>query len=490
MGASGAERCADTVTDYEVTLLRKVLDGVPAMIAYWDRDQRNVVANAAYVEWFGLRPDQMRGIHISKVLGDDVYRMNLPYITGALRGEPQLFQRTLVDTAHRTRHTQASYVPDVDPAGDVRGFFVLVTDITERVEAERAMAEAQRIGRMGSFTWEARTGAVEWSAEMFRLVGVVPGQESPSAELYLALIHPDDRPRLQQAFENAQVRGEGYELGYRLVRPDGSLRYLYSRTTAECTAEGEVLRLTGIVQDITDSELARQELVTANAALDRANQLYGDLVAMLSHDARQPVALVRVILESMLRHWSAATDDEKLADLEQAVTVTCDLGRLFDDMLAVTRLASGTLNATVQPTSVSRVVADSLALVPPALDVKIDVPEQLTVLATPWQLRQMLTNLIGNAGKYGLPPIEVSADRVGDRVEISVTDHGPGVPPDLVPTLFQRYAPADHRGQHGAGFGLYIVERLAEANAGTVTYRFVPPTGSRFTITVPAADTP
>jgi signal transduction histidine kinase len=64
------------------------------------------------------------------------------------------------------------------------------------------------------------------------------------------------------------------------------------------------------------------------------------------------------------------------------------------------------------------------------------------------------------------------------------------VAPDLVPTLFQRYAPADHRGQHGAGFGLYIVERLAEANDGTVAYRFTPPSGSRFTITLPAATGP
>ena len=71
----------------DVRLLRTLLDQLPALIAYWDRDARNVVANAAYVEWFGFDPAQMHGLHISEVLGSEVYAMNLPFITGVLAGE-------------------------------------------------------------------------------------------------------------------------------------------------------------------------------------------------------------------------------------------------------------------------------------------------------------------------------------------------------------------------------------------------------------------
>ena len=132
----------------EARLLRSVLDRLPAMVAYWDREMRNVFANDAYVEWFGFSPEQMRGIHIREVLGDQVYAMNLPHIEAALAGEEQLFDRTLVDTLGRARHTQASYVPDVVD-GEVRGFFVLVTDVTPRVEAQRAMDEAQSLAQVG-----------------------------------------------------------------------------------------------------------------------------------------------------------------------------------------------------------------------------------------------------------------------------------------------------------------------------------------------------
>ena len=137
----------------DARLLRTLFDQLPALIAYWDRDARNVVANAAYVEWFGFRPEEMVGLHISEVLGAEVYAKNLPYIEAALAGEEQLFDRTLIDQAGRVRHTQASYVPNVVD-GDVQGFFVLVTDVTPRVEAQRDMDEAQAIAQVGSWSFD------------------------------------------------------------------------------------------------------------------------------------------------------------------------------------------------------------------------------------------------------------------------------------------------------------------------------------------------
>ena len=115
-----------------------MLDHLPAMVAYWGADRRNVVANAAYTEWFGWAPGQMRGVHIREVLGEELYAKNLPFIDAVLAGVEQLFDRTLLDASGRVRHTQASYVPDkLD--GTTVGFFVLVTDVTPRVEVERAL---------------------------------------------------------------------------------------------------------------------------------------------------------------------------------------------------------------------------------------------------------------------------------------------------------------------------------------------------------------
>lgn len=120
---------------------QRLINQLPAMVGYWDADCRNIAANTAYEEWFGFGPDRIHGAHISDVLGESVYALNLPYIHGVLQGETQLFDRTLTDTFGRVRHTQTTYIPDISD-GRVVGFFVLVTEVTARVEAEMAAAEA------------------------------------------------------------------------------------------------------------------------------------------------------------------------------------------------------------------------------------------------------------------------------------------------------------------------------------------------------------
>ncbi|HWJ82609.1 MAG TPA: diguanylate cyclase [Nocardioides sp.] len=118
-----------------------ILDNLPAMIAYWDKDLRNRLANNVYVDYFGMTPDQIFGRHISEILGPDLYQQNLPYLTRALAGERQEFDRE-IPTPTGPRYTQALYLPDIHD-GEVRGIFVLVTDISARRRAEVALANAE-----------------------------------------------------------------------------------------------------------------------------------------------------------------------------------------------------------------------------------------------------------------------------------------------------------------------------------------------------------
>ena len=116
--------------------LRAVLNGISAMVGYWDAGLRSRLANDAYCEWFGFDPGQLHGMHIGDVLQEAVLEANRPYIERALAGETQQFERVLVNAAGQSRYTEVSYTPDVRD-GAVQGFFVLVTDITERVLADR-----------------------------------------------------------------------------------------------------------------------------------------------------------------------------------------------------------------------------------------------------------------------------------------------------------------------------------------------------------------
>jgi PAS domain S-box-containing protein len=119
----------------QARFIRTVTDVLPSMIGYWDAELRCRFANAAYFEWFGKSPADMLGMRIQDLMGEVLFRKNEPHIKAALRGESQHFERTLVKADGSIGYTWASYIPDVLD-GEVRGFQVLVADITELKKAE------------------------------------------------------------------------------------------------------------------------------------------------------------------------------------------------------------------------------------------------------------------------------------------------------------------------------------------------------------------
>ncbi len=130
-----------------------VLDHMPAMIGYWDKNLRNRHANKLYFQWFGLKPEVIRGMHIRDVIGEQMYALNLPRIEAALRGESQVFYREQVGPDGKLHYSQATYIPDF-ANGEVRGFFVMFIDITERRLIENALFAEKETARttLGAIT--------------------------------------------------------------------------------------------------------------------------------------------------------------------------------------------------------------------------------------------------------------------------------------------------------------------------------------------------
>jgi PAS domain S-box-containing protein len=263
--------------------IHKILDALPAMVSYWDRGLRNRMANEAHVEFFGKSPQEMRGIHISEVLGPEVYEKSLPFIEGALRGERQVFDREVRTPSGEIRYTEASYVPDVDPDGEVRGFFALVTDITERrrieeeVERSRArLAEAEQVARLGSWEWDIPSKRIACSDGFFAIYGIgrgdIDGLFTPGESKY---VYPEDRERVEQEIRQTIETGAPMDFEYRIVRPDGHVRRLHSRAELIADTEGSPLRITGTVQDVTELRAAAEVLnQTASDLGRRAAELH------------------------------------------------------------------------------------------------------------------------------------------------------------------------------------------------------------------------
>jgi PAS domain S-box-containing protein len=140
----GDDRAELEAARAELRMLRGLVGQTPALIAYWGRDLRCRYASASYLQWFGRRPDEIVGMHMSELLGP-LFASNWPHVQAVLAGAPQQFDREIPDpSGGPARYSHAHYTPDVVD-GEVAGFFVLVTDITahHRAEAEARASAAQ-----------------------------------------------------------------------------------------------------------------------------------------------------------------------------------------------------------------------------------------------------------------------------------------------------------------------------------------------------------
>ena len=145
--------------------MRLLVDRVPSMLAYWDRDLRCRFANRAYEKWFGADPDRLIGTSIRDLLGPKLFAMNEEHIRGALLGERQVFERIVPGPDGVQRHSLAEYIPDVVD-GSVRGFLVQVTEVTQLRETQAALQREKQLRQQIEEHVEALAALLQERTEM------------------------------------------------------------------------------------------------------------------------------------------------------------------------------------------------------------------------------------------------------------------------------------------------------------------------------------
>jgi PAS domain S-box-containing protein len=255
--------------------VRRVIDALPAMVGYWDKDMRNVVANRAYLDFYGVRPDAERRLTIQELLGQELFDSVRHHIEAALAGEPQEFENKLIDPTGKTRHTHALYIPDVVD-GEVRGFAVLVTDITPRLVAEQARERAEARFKLA---YNASPVPMALFDRRGIILGANPamsqllGYEEPEligrlAEDVAAPAHREwERERIESLLNESP---ESTSVELQLLHKDGSPIWVLASFAFKSDEDRE--RRLGIVhvQDISARKRTEDELRLSQARLNEA----------------------------------------------------------------------------------------------------------------------------------------------------------------------------------------------------------------------------
>ena len=241
------------------------------------------------------------------------------------------------------------------------------------------------------------------------------------------------------------------------------------------------------------SALGEAAAAVAERARDAgdADRLKYDFVSVASHELRTPISVVHGIAATLHARVDDLHDDQVHALLSQLVVQTDRLRDLADQLLDLSRLESGAGSGPPEHFDPRERLEELMARIAGdrAPDVHLLMEPGNTVLADPVAFDRVAANLILNALRYGEPPVEVRTEQ-DDRFCLIVEDHGPGVAPEFVPRLFERFTRSDEarrEGSPGAGLGLAIANAYANAIGGELGYEAAEPSGARFTLSLPVA---
>lgn len=282
----------------------------------------------------------------------------------------------------------------------------------------------------------------------------------------------------------------------------GGVQRIYRVSKVPLRGEGdEPYALCGVATDITDRIQLEETLRRQAAALEEADRRKNEFLALLGHELRNPLAPILAAAELLEREQEGMPDEVRNA----AAVIgrqTYHLARLVEDLLDVGRITRGAIELRRRPLTIDRAIERAVEAVQPLVrerrhDLRVDLPAQpLWVEADPTRLAQIIGNLLHNAATYTQRggKLRVEAAERGGEVLVRVSDNGPGIPEDLLATIFEpfRQKPrALDRSQGGLGLGLTLVRLLVELHGGRVeAHSEGTEQGSVFELALPRSEAP
>ena len=436
-------------------------------------------------------------IHSLHAKPEEIPRFAIFMVSALFVGSLSVAQRSATESLKRSRDDLKGTVQQLQSTNEV-----LQAASRERERAEESLrrsesylAEAQRLTHTGSWVWRvAGRDALHLSDEWYRLYGFDPEKGPPAWEERLQRIHPEDRADWEGAIDRAIAETSDYEVEFRILLPDGTVKYIHTVGHPVLNASGDLVEFVGSSTDITERKRAEEALRQTQADLARVSRVttMGELTASLAHEVNQPIAAASTNANTCLRWLAGDTPNIEEAraaamrivnDAKRAAEITSRVRQLF---------RKGTSQR--DPVDVNEIIREMIVLlrgettrynILVGTDLAADFPQ---VMADRVQLQQVLMNLMINGIEAmkdadGTRELAIRSQQMqNEEVVVCVTDSGVGLPPQQTEQIFNAFFTTK---AHGTGMGLRISRSIIESHGGRLWAANNSPRGASFYFALP-----
>ena len=402
------------------------------------------------------------------------------------------------------RYVSVSGLPVFDKSGRFIGYRGVGRHITERKKAEEALrrseaylAEAQRLSHTGTLAFNA-TAPLYWSEESYRIWGFDPLQGLPNRETVLQRIHPDDRERVDVEIEEALRQKRDFSLEFRIVLPEGTVKYIESTGRPLFSADGELVEMVATHVDVTERKRAQEEhekLRQLESDLAHVNRvsILGEMAATLAHEILHPIAAARNNARAATRFLELSPPDlNEVRDALDCIVRDADRAK---DIVGGIRAHMKKAPPRYDRFDLNETIGEVIVMVRSAIEkngVAVSTrftPGLLPVRGDRVQLQQVIVNLILNAieamsaVEKGARKLSISTERSqSGGVLVAIRDSGPGIDAEKIEQVFQPFYTTK---ASGMGMGLSICRSIIAAHGGRLWAEANQPVGAQFQFTLP-----
>jgi PAS domain S-box-containing protein len=360
-------------------------------------------------------------------------------------------------------------------------------DISDRKNTELALQDlsdrlefALKGANIGIWEWQINEERLLWDERMFSLYGISSEEFSGKYADWLQRVHPDDLDWVQQAERQSYQGDKECRVEFRIIRPDGTIRFIDSFAFNQYNAQGEIQKTIGLNIDITDRKQAELQLQHINEELIKATRLKDEFLANMSHELRTPLNAILGMTEILEEQIFGDLNDRQLQSLHTIENSSNHLLELINDILDVAKIEAGQIKLSCQPSNVEALCQSSLVFIKQQafskkIQLESEIPANLPAInLDERRIRQVLINLLNNAVKFtpnggkitlkasyikvlGNKNNEIAKGGAYDTLEISIIDTGIGIAPDQFKRLFQPFVQVEsalNRNYDGSGLGL------------------------------------